>query len=297
MLLPDLDSLRCFDAAATHLNFRRAAAAVALSPAAFSDRLRALESQLGAPLFARTTRRVTLTAAGERLLPHARGLLADAAACHAVVHEEATPPFELRIGTRFELGLSWLTPAIEPLRRAQPARTLHLHFGDADALLGQVRDGTIDACVTSSRLAARALRYDTLHPEQYVFVGAASLLRRRPFAGAGDAARHTLLDLAADLPLFRYLQDAAGAGLRWSFARTEYLGSIAAVRYRLLEDAGVAVLPRYFVERDLARGRLRPLLPALQLQTDAFRLVWRAGHPREAELHALAGELRAFPLR
>ncbi|AKU92463.1 LysR family transcriptional regulator [Vulgatibacter incomptus] len=297
MMLPDLESIRCFEAAATHLNFRKAAATVALSPTAFSDRLHGLEELLGAPLFVRTTRRVALTDAGERLLTHARRLLADAAACHAVAHDESAPPFELTIGTRFELGLSWLTPALETLRRAQPSRTIHLRFGDANDLLSQVRDGVLDACVTSSRFSGKAFRYDPLHPEQYIFVGAASALRERAFRGPADAAHHTLLDLAADLPLFRYLQDAAGPGVRWPFARNEYLGSIAAVRFRVLEGAGVAVMPRYFIQDDLERGRLRPLLPTLPLQADSFRLVWRSSHAREDDLFALSAELRAIPLR
>ena len=46
----DLDSLRCFDAAATTLRFRAAAARVHLSPAAFSDRIRRLEANLGVAL-------------------------------------------------------------------------------------------------------------------------------------------------------------------------------------------------------------------------------------------------------
>lgn len=297
MILPDLDSLRCFEAAATQLNFRRAAAAVALSPAAFSDRLKRLEDLLGAPLFERTTRRVSLTTAGERLLPHARRTLENAALCIAAARDEAVPPFELRIGTRFELGLSWLTPAIEPLRAALPARTIHLHFGDADDLLARVWNGGLDACVTSTRLTSRALRYDVLHPEHYVFVGAAEIVQGTPFDGPADATKHALLDLAPDLPLFRYLQDAEGAGTRWPFTRIEYLGSIAAVRHRLLEGAGVAVLPLYFIAPDLESGKVVRLLPRLQLQSDAFRLVWRAGHSRESDMRHLAAELREMPLR
>ena len=56
-------------------------------------------------------------------------------------------------------------------------------------------------------------------------------------------------------------------------------------------------LPRYFIASDLAARRLVRLMPRVRLRSDSFRLVWRAGHPREAELMALAAELRAFPLR
>src|SRR3982751_1647329 len=112
-MLPDLESLRCFDAAATHLSFRVAARAVALSPAAFGERIKRLEDQLAAPLFARTTRRVALTPAGHRLVAQARRVLDEANKCRRVALDDAAAvPFELTIGTRFELGLSWLVPAL-----------------------------------------------------------------------------------------------------------------------------------------------------------------------------------------
>jgi len=81
MRLPDLDSLRCFEAAALALNFRRGARAVGLSPAAFSDRIRQLEDQVGKPLFRRNTRQVSLTVAGEELLPRASRVIAEAQRC------------------------------------------------------------------------------------------------------------------------------------------------------------------------------------------------------------------------
>src|SRR5689334_15642966 len=55
--LPSIESLRCFFAAAQHLNFRRAASEVGLTATAFSERIRGLERELGCALFARTTRR------------------------------------------------------------------------------------------------------------------------------------------------------------------------------------------------------------------------------------------------
>src|SRR5262249_3578107 len=72
---PSLESLRCFAEAARLLNFRAAARAVALTPAALGQRIQQLEGQLGRPLFHRSTRRVTLSEAGLALLPHAQRAL------------------------------------------------------------------------------------------------------------------------------------------------------------------------------------------------------------------------------
>lgn len=297
MQLPDLDSLRCFAAAATHLNFRLAAESVHLSPAAFSDRIRGLEDLLDVRLFVRTTRRVALTAAGHRLVEPARQCLAEARRCVAAAREpDRPPPFTLRLGTRFELGLSWVVPALGPLRAARPERRIDLWFADSPDLLDHARRGDIDALVTSARLADAGLAYALLHEERYDFVTAPDLAQGAPLAGPEDARGHVLLDVHADLPLFRYFVDARPRDEVWAFADHEYLGTIGAVRQRVLDRAGVAVLPRYFVQEDLARGVLVRLCPETECERDFFRLVWRRGHPLEPELQALAQELRARPL-
>jgi LysR family transcriptional regulator, glycine cleavage system transcriptional activator len=290
--LLDLESLRCFITAADTLNFRAAAARVALSPGAFSDRIRRLEADLGTPLFHRTTRSAGLTPAGVLLLPRARQLLDDAVACRAVVQGDLAPvPFELVIGTRFELGLSWLTPALGTLERARPERTVHLYMADTPDLTARVLRGDVDAVVYSARLTSARLSYATLHAELYAFVATTPCI-----AHPDDAAAQTLLDVSADLPLFRYFLDAWPSGEPWRFARHQYLGGIGGIRMRVLEGAGVGVLPRYFVGEDLAAGRLVELMPDVTLKSDAFRMVWRTGHRHDEELRRLADALRTRPL-
>jgi DNA-binding transcriptional LysR family regulator len=69
--------LRYFVAVAEELHFTRAAQRLYLSQPALSKQIRMLEQQLGAPLFERDRRAVTLTAVGAALLPHARRVLAE----------------------------------------------------------------------------------------------------------------------------------------------------------------------------------------------------------------------------
>lgn len=290
----DLDSLRCFDAVATTLRFRSAAARVHLSPAAFSDRIGRLERVLGARILQRTTRRVALTDAGERLLPVARRILRLVDHMPGAAQESAAPPsYELVVGTRHEVGLSWLCAALDGLARKRPERTLHLYSGSSDDLLAKLERGELDAAVTSARLGSSQLTFATLHPEEYLLVGVDRRLR-----GAEDARRLTLVDIGPDLPLFRYFLDAVPDAGPWRFARVEYMGGIANVRQRVLGGGGrVAVLPTFFVKDDLARRRLIRLMPRVVLATDNLRLVWRSNHPRQDELRALAQDLREHPLR
>src|SRR5262245_36803412 len=250
----DLDSLRCFDAVATTLRFRSAAARVHLSPGAFSDRIGRLESVLGTRILQRTTRRVALTDAGERLLPVARRILRLVDHMPGAAKEDTAPPpsYELVLGTRHEIGLSWLCAALDGLARKHPERTLHLYNGTSDDLAARLDRGELDAAVTSARLGSPRFSHATLHREEYVLVGVDRRLR-----GPEDAQRATLVDVSADLPLFRNFLDVAPDTEPWRFARVEYLGGIANVRQRVLGgDGRVAVLPAFFVKDDLAKRRL-----------------------------------------
>ena len=286
----DLESLRCFVAVAESLHFRTAATRIALSPAALSDRIRRLEEELEVPLFTRSTRRVALTDAGRRLLPHARTMLEGADRCASIARGDSRPlPFELMIGTRYELGLSWLAPALPALAQERPERTLHLYMGDTDALLDRLERGSIDAAVLSARLSRPHIKAAVLQEESYAFVGQGAF-------DPEDAPGLTLVDATPDLPLFHYLRDALPAAAGWRFGRHLYLGGIAAIRLALRDGGGVGVLPRYFVEEDLREGRLVELLPQTPPHKDHFRLHWRRDHPRGVEIERLADSLRALPL-
>jgi DNA-binding transcriptional LysR family regulator len=297
-MMLDAESLRCFEAVAVSLNFRAAAREVALSPTALTERIQRLEDQVGARLFERSTRSVALTPEGERLLPEARSLLAAHARALAVVQGPGTfTPTELRIGTRYELGLSWIVPALPSLETASPGRVIHLRFGDAPELMKLLAEGALDGVITSARVTGGRLEARDLHPESYVLVGERRLLARQPFRGPADAPSHALIDLRADLPLSRYFLDVAGGTGLWPFARIEHLGTLAAVRLRVLQGAGLAVLPRYFVAKDLLRGSLVRLMPKVRLPEDGFRLLWPKGHRKQTALESLAHTLAKRPLK
>lgn len=292
-----LESLRCFAAAARAPSFRHAARTVALTPAAFGQRIKQLESQLEARLFERTTRRVSLTAAGHSLLPAAERCLASAEECvRAARGEHGHPATEIVLGTRHEIGLSWVVPELAALRKAHPWLKTHLYFGAGPDLLLRVRTSEIDCAITSTRFSDPRLDAIVLQEERYVFCAAPKLIARAAFQSATDASKHVLLDASADLPLVRYLQEAIG-GSALHFADVVRLGSIGAIRYEALRGAGVAVLPEYWVREAISKKRLVRLLPKVNPRSDYMRLVFRANEGRRSTLEAVADFFRAAPMR
>lgn len=296
MSVPSLDNLRCFLAAARLLRFREAARSVALTPAAFGQRIKQLEEQVGAALFARTTRKVQLTPAGLALLPFAERCLASLDDGMRAARGDTPPPQDLVLGTRHELGMSWIVPQLGALATERPFLNLHLFFGSAAELHRKVRALELDCAVTSAPIDDPLLDSVRLHREDYVLVGAASLLAATPLARPEQAKNHRLLDIAPELPLFRYLRDSkvGGDGLR--FGKHTYLGTIAAIERRVVDGAGVAVLPRYLVQRRLGTGEIVRALPDVALRYDHFRLVFRADDARRPLIESIGASLARIPL-
>ena len=296
-VLPSLDSFRCFVEVAQRLNFRAAARAVALTPAAVSGRIRQLEEQLGQPLFLRTTRSVQLTEAGAVLLPAAKDALNRAERAMQMARGELGPPaIDVTVGTRHELGMSWVLPSLPALRSALPHVTFHLSFSSGGDLLARVHEGTLPCAFGSMPLADPALFADPLHEEHYLLVGATKQLTRVPLKREPDLRAHRLVDIDPGQPLASYLRGAPG-GAELVFGEVLSMGTIAAVRETVLQGHGIAVLPEYLVADDLKRHRLVRLLPKRPLRSDWFRLFSRAGDERSALFATMAKTLRAMPLR
>jgi LysR family glycine cleavage system transcriptional activator len=297
--LPSIETLRCFVAAAETLNFRSAARSVALTPAALGQRIRQLEDELGRPLFTRTTRTMALTAAGLAMLPVARQTLASAGDCARAARGELGPaPSELVLGTRHELGMSWLLPLLPTIGARRPDLSVHLYFSYGADLLLRIRTREVDCAVLSTRFGDAALDALPLHREDYVLVGSAGLLARTPVRRVEDLGAHTLIDVAPDLPLFRYWREGAGArAASVQPPRVLRMGTIAAIEHLALRGDGIAVLPKYMLTRHLKSGALRVILPSIRPASDFFRLVFRAADPRRPVFEALAAILLASPLR
>ncbi|AKU93721.1 Transcriptional regulator, LysR family [Labilithrix luteola] len=267
-----------------------------LTPAAFGQRIRQLEGELGDVLFERNTRSVRLSVAGLSLLPRAQRAIAAVEDCASVVKSKREmPAMDLVIGTRHELGLSWLLPQVDALQAAYPFLDIHLYFGSGADLLNRVRNAEIDCAVSSMPIADPKIEAIRIHREDYLFVGAPSLLARKPFRTASDAAHHTLVDSNDSLPLFRYWREAA-KGEPLTFRRLARFGTIEAIRQRVVDGAGVGVLPSYLLDEDLRHKRLKVILPKVVPLHDWFRLGFRADDGRRSVFENLAKSMATVPL-
>src|ERR1043165_5246366 len=107
-----LDGVEAFLKVAHHRNFRRAAAELGVTPSAIGQAVRALETRLGVTLFARTTRSVGLTEAGERFLARAKPAFEELVAASAAAGDLGQRPTGL---LRLAVPRSVVPILLEPL--------------------------------------------------------------------------------------------------------------------------------------------------------------------------------------
>ncbi|CAA9258289.1 MAG: Transcriptional regulator, LysR family [uncultured Actinomycetospora sp.] len=160
----DIQALRYAVTLAEERHFRKAAERHWIAPQAFGRRVRALEKEVGARLFDRTSRRVDLTPAGARLVDRARDLLARVDDLAAAVRE--APPADdgatVRVGV-LGFGAAERWTELRELVAAQlpQSRLVHVEL-DWDSQYDAVRDGEVDVAVVHDVGPVDGLRLDAV---------------------------------------------------------------------------------------------------------------------------------------
>lgn len=286
-----LDELRLFSLVAEHGTFRAAARVAHLSQPAFSSAIARLEQRVGARLFERGPGRrpdarggggTTLTEAGRTLLPHARAALAAVRDGERAVREVlALEAGEARLGGGATACTYLLPTTLTIFRRRHPGVRLVLREGALEPLVAAVRTGELDLVVVAPRKLRDlgTLAHDRYVRDELFLVGAPGgprTIEGRPFVTLpqGSSTRAVLEARFREPPI------------------AVEVGSLAAVKASVRAGAGVALVSRIAVARDLEQGRLaRVSHPGLPVPR-----IWRLVHRGVPRLGPAAAELRELLL-
>ena len=250
--------LSAFLAVARSRSFTRAAAALGVSPSALSHTIRGLEERLGLQLLTRTTRSVSLTEAGERLLqtigPHFDGI-DDALAALTALREK--PAGALRLVAGFHAAETVLWPAIQRLRLDYPDISAEI---DADNGITDIVAERYHAGVRLGEQVDKDMIAVRIGPDmRMAVVGAASYFAKHPMPRVPqDLTSHACINLR--LPTY-------GGFYAWEFEkgkrelRVRVEGPLAFNLARLAVEAalsgdGLAFVLEQQVNDHIADGRL-----------------------------------------
>lgn len=254
----NLKDLTAFLLVAEEGSFTRAAVRLGISQSALSQVIRALETRLGLQLFARTTRSVSLTAAGSRLLELIGPAMGEIdSGLDEITHLRDKPAGTIRLNADEYAVQHVLQPAVTRLLPAYPDIRVELNI---DYGLTDIVSGRYDAGVRRGGLVAKdmiAVQISPPHPMSVV--GAPAYFASRPAPKLPrDLTDHLCINLR--LPThgeyFPWVFAKAGKEQRVKVDGQLVGNSIGSARDAALSGLGLAHLPHAYVAEQLASGQL-----------------------------------------
>lgn len=269
-----------------------AASRLGLTKTMVSTHMQRLEAEIGASLLIRTTRRLSLTDAGEAFYEASRRIVSDTEAAVAAAGEDTTEPRgTLRVTAPIDYGATVVAPVAVALQKRYPMLKIELLAGDRR--LDLVAEG-IDVAIRVASLADSS--YQAVRVGSFVHWLVAS---PQLFDEIGEP--HTPDDLK-DLPFIALsvlsqpltwtFRTEDGAERTVRFSSTFSANTAYAARTSALAGGGLAVLTDFSVAEDLAAGRLVRVLPEWHLQKSGIYAVFPAARHRPKKTRVFVEALR-----
>jgi LysR family glycine cleavage system transcriptional activator len=256
--LPPLAAVRVFEAAARHENFTKAAAELGLTQAAVSYQIKLLEERLGAPLFLRSKRRVTLSEAGRKAAPIVSAAFDSIGDAFAGLRAENEAVLTITAAETF--AANWLAPRLGSFQFSHPHLAVRL---TADARLVDFAREEIDVGIRTAKAPWPGLLSHFLYRQHFTPLCSPAFLERT----GGLAGPSALIDaprLSPDDIWWKIWFETAGVeapggsglpGIRLDSGAME--GNVA------LAGHGVAILTPCLWRNEIASGRLVQPFPLI----------------------------------
>jgi DNA-binding transcriptional LysR family regulator len=228
----NLAELTAFIAVADHLSFRAASSRLGVTASALSYTMRQLEDRLGIRLLHRTTRSVSLTDAGVRLLTQLRPAIDQIASALESLDKERERPFgRLRIYASHIAAATVIPPIWERFLSTYP--DVHLELFVGEAAIDIVAEGFDAGIGLKERVAADMIAVRVMGPLKVAVVGApAYFARNRPPRTPDDLARHSCV---------QFRRPVDGVLFEWPFERDGKSRRIAAEGRVMVNDPDMAL--------------------------------------------------------
>jgi DNA-binding transcriptional LysR family regulator len=239
----ELARVRYFVAVANELNFTTAARELYMEQPALSRQIKLLEASLGMMLFERTSRHVSLTEAGEALLPYARMALdacdAGEAAARSTMGLEAG---KLQIGATPQSMVAFVAPYLAEWRAEHPDVTLELVEAGAMDLIDLLCSNAVDVGIVSSPVGKELRSVPIRRSQLHAVVRASDDLAELTSLDIRDLTSRPILRLTESFASARLLESVAFArrlelDVRYSSSTAETVIALVAA------GLGIGVLP------------------------------------------------------
>jgi LysR family glycine cleavage system transcriptional activator len=252
-VLPSLNGLRAFEAAARHLSFTRAAAELNVTQTAISHQIRRLEEQLGKRLFVRKSRALLLTREAEDYLPAIRTAFDDLRRATARLQRPDREGL-LTVSTTASLAAKWLVTRVASFQEAHPR--IEVRITTSTHLVDFQRE-EVDMAVRYGRGNWPGLRTQWLMAEDIFPVCSPALMKgAKPLRRPEDLAHHTLLHTTVGREDWQLWLTAAGLPVSLALRRGLSFDQSFMALQAAMDGLGIALGRARLVDADVAAGRL-----------------------------------------
>ena len=254
-----IDGMRTFVTVVSEGSFSGAAEHLGMSPQLVSKYVGQLETRLSVRLLNRSTRRLSITEAGQAYYERCQQVLADIDEMESAVGELTVKARgTLRINAPMSFGVTHLSPAIAQYQRIEPDVTVSLTLNDR--VVDIVSEG-FDLAIRIARLGESSLVARKLAPVRLVVCGAPSYLQQCRIPGTPeDLGAHDCLGYAysVDHDQWTFTRDTKTHRVRIKPRFSANNGD--ALRLAAIAGAGLVLLPTFIVGEDISAGRLQLVL-------------------------------------
>ena len=280
-----LHELEVFVAVADAGSFAKAGTRLRLSPPAVTRAISALEDRLGARVFNRTTRSLTITDVGQRFLESARRILTDLDyAEHEAVGETAVPHGHLTLTASVTFGRTALAPVVCAFLSQHPRVTMSVLLLDR---IANLVEEAIDLAVRIGPLPDSNLVAKKIGTVRRILVASPDYLVRRGVPQTpADLRLHSIIAFTGLMPNreWRFLDGKKGDSVSF-VPRLEINDAAAAIAAAEMGD-GITVALSYMVADQIRDGRLAPLLDNFTPPPVPVHLVYPQSRLVSAKLRA-----------
>lgn len=281
-----LHEMEVFVAVADAGSFAKAAARLRISPPAVTRAVQGLEDRLGARLFNRTTRSLSLTEAGRRFLERARRLLVEIdAAEKEAVGETSLPQGHLTVTASVTFGRTALAPVVTSFLAAYPRVNVSVLL--LDRIVSLVEEG-IDLAVRIGELPDSTLVARRVGMVRQVLVASPAYLARRGTpAVPAELKLHTVIAFTGLMPSREWRHVNNGTVHTVSLVPRLEINDAAVALTAAEAGEGITVALSYMVAEAVAAGRLALVLEPFTLPPVPVQLVY-------PQSRLVAPKVRAF---
>jgi LysR family transcriptional regulator, glycine cleavage system transcriptional activator len=275
-----MSAVRVFEAAARHQSFTRAAEELGMTQAAVSYQIKILEDRIGAPLFVRLPRQVTLTAKGRQLAPAVTEAFEALRTAFAGI--EATAQTVLSISTLTTFAANWLVPRLGRFQQLHPNIAVQINISGQVVDFGQ---SDFDLAIRSGNGNWPGLEAHLLFPNLFTPVCSPDLIRGVTLMEPSDILRFPII--SPNDPWWQDWFTAAGVqDFDPSQRPDNYLGAQQFEGTAAMAGQGFALINPYFFPADLAAGRLVQPFDLLATSERGYWLVYPKARRRSPKIEA-----------